>query len=671
MMIQILCAVLVLVWTIMPTCVDAEPLTVDLTELSLEELMEIEIVSVSRKEERLFEAAAAVYVITREDLRRSGVRSIPEALRMVPGMEVAHIDANMWAITSRGFNDLFTNKLLVLIDGRSVYTPLFSGVFWETQDVLLEDIERIEVIRGPGATLWGANAVNGIINVLTRRAEDTQGGLVSAGAGSEERGFGGVRYGGKLGEDGCYRVYAKYFLRDDFVDASGEKAADGWAIARGGFRMDWDGSARDGLTLQGDLYDGEVGQTYRIVDPLESPYTRTLDVGVPVRGGNVLGRWERRFSDASDMALQLYYDRTEREDAVVEGYLHALDVDLQHRFGMGARHEVVWGLGYRFMTDEIKGGFMMSVRPESRTYDLISAFVQDEMSLAEDRLRLTLGSKFEHNDYTGLEIQPNVRALWMPRERHAVWGAISRAVRTPSRVDDGMRTVRQVLPPDLIAPGVPTALVVFGSRDFESEELLAFELGYRVRPMDRAFLDLATFCNVYDKLLSVEPGTPFRETSPPEHWVVPFTMENRMKAKTWGTELAADAQVLDGWRLRADYTYLRMQMRLYPDSQYTSAEEWEGVSPRHQWSLRSSLDLPGRLALDLSGRYVDDLPDIDVEGYSSVDVRLGWRSVNGLEVSLVGQNLLEDHHLEFRAPHTPPLSTEVERGVYGSVAWRF
>ena len=645
---------------------------IDLTELSLEELMEIEIISASKKEERLFEAAAAVYVITGEDIRRSGVTSIPEALRMVPGMEVAHIDANKWAITSRGFNDLFANKLLVLIDGRSVYTPLFSGVFWEAQDVLLEDVERIEVIRGPGAALWGANAVNGIINILTKSARDTQGGFLVTGVGSEERGFGCFRYGGKVGEEVYYRVYAKYFNRDNFVHASGKEAADGWDVLRGGFRMDWDISDHNSLTLGGDIYDGDAGLTYRVIDSLEPPYERTFDFAVPIKGGDVLGRWEHTFSDVSDLALQLYYDRAEREDAVVEGYLHKFDVDFQHRFGSGECQEIVWGFGYRFMSDEISGDFLMSVHPERRDYDLLSAFAQDEITFVEDRLRLTLGSKFEHNDYTGFEIQPNVRLLWTPHDRHTAWGAISRAVRTPSRGEDDTRIVREVLPSGLISPDFPTAIVVLGSRDFESEELLAFETGYRVRPTDRFFLDVAAFYSLYDKLLTVEPGTPYREAfPPPEHVVVPLIADNKMEGETYGVELEGDCRVLDWWRLRAKYAYLQMQIHLYEGSSYTPGEDWEGISPHHQLSLRSSMDLPGRLELDLEGRYVDDLPDIDIQSYLSCDIRLGWNPIENLEATVVGQNLLNDHHPEFRAPHTPSLPTEVERGVYGAIRWRF
>ena len=658
----------------------AGDIPVDLTELSLEELMDIEITSVSKKEERLFEAAAAVFAITGEEIRRSGVTSIPEALRMVPGMQVARIDANKWAVTSRGFNGRFANKLLVLIDGRSIYTPVFSGVYWDMHDVLMEDVERIEVIRGPGATLWGANAVNGIVNIITRSAKDTQGNLVILGAGSEERGFGGFRYGGKLGDDTYYRVHAKYFDRDSFAYESGEEGADGWDVLWGGWRMDWEVSGSDLLTLKGDIYDGDVGQAYRMIDSLEPPFERTLDHDAHVAAGNVLGRWEHIFSGAQDLALQFYYDRAEREEAVVVGIANTFDVDFQHRFGLCERQEVMWGLGYRLTSDEIDGAFAVSFDPEGRDYQLISAFVQDEIAYVEERLRLTLGSKFEYNDYTGFEIQPNARLLWKSHERHTAWGAISRAVRTPSRADDDMRAVIQAFPPGLVDPAAPAAFVaIMGSRDFESEELLAFELGYRVRPTDPLFLDVAMFYDVYDKLRTFELGTPFLETSPaPEHLIVPAIMDNKMGGETFGVELTADWRVLDRWRLRVAYTYLQMQLYLDEDSEDTFSEDVEEASPRHQLSLRSSMDLAGSLELDMEARYVDDLPSFNVRSYFNIEIRLGWNPVEHLEVSVVGQNLLDNHHAEFATPAGLNLPaggvtfpTEVERGVYGAIRWRF
>ena len=651
----------------------AGELPVDLTELSLEELMNIEITSVSKKEEKLFEAAAAGYVVTGEEIRRSGVTNIPEALRMVPGMHVARIDANKWAVSSRGFNARFATKLLVLMDGRSVYTPIFSGVFWDMQDVLLEDVERIEVIRGPGATLWGANAVNGIINIITKSAKDTQGNFAITGVGSEERGFGGFRYGGKSGDDLYYRFYAKYFNRDSSVYASGEEGADGWDVLRGGFRMDWDVSSSSTLTLLGDMYGGEVGHALSIAS-LDSPFVRTSDFDGDIAGASALGRWEHIFSEAQDIALQVYCDRTEREEGVIYGGIRTFDIDFQHRFGLGEWQEIVWGSGYRFMRDEYDGTFTMSAYQENRDYDLISAFVQNEITVVEDRFRLTLGSKFEQNDHTGFEIQPNVRLLWTPDERHTAWASLSRAVRTPSRAENNGRFVKYTTSSDLLSPDapVPLAAVVFGDRNFESEELLAFELGYRIRPTDRLFLDVATFHNVYDKLRTGKLGTPFSESSPaPEHLVVPIVADNEMGGNTCGIELAADWWVLDWWRLHAAYAYLKMHMHLYRDSKDILWDDWEQQSPDHQFSFSSSMDLPGNLGLDLGAHYVDDLTDLDIESYLTLDVRLGWKPLKSIELSLTGQNLFDNHHPEFdpELPYTLP--TELERGVYGAIRWRF
>jgi len=651
----------------------------DLTGLTLEELMDLEVFSAAKKQEKLAETAAPAFAITQEAIRRAGVTSIPEALRMVPGMEVARIDANKWAISARGFNSRFANKLLVLIDGRSVYTPLFSGVFWDTHDALLADVERIEVIRGPGATLWGANAVNGIINVLTRSARDTQGGLVTAGFGSEERGFGSVRYGGRLRDGLHYRIYAKYFNRDHSVDASGAAAADEWNMWRSGFRLDWDVADRDVLTLHGDLYRGEAGQTYRVLDFTGSFAERSFDFDAPSSGGHLLGRWERAYSEESDLALQLYYDRFKREEAIVTGITNTFDLDFQHRFAPGERQEIVWGLGYRFTDDQVDGTLTVTLAPASCRYDLFSAFVQNEISLVESRLSLMLGSKFEHNDFTGFELQPSVRLRWRPGERYTAWAAISRAVRTPSRADDDMQASLLMPLPGQPATDVPPILLnVRGDRDFVSEELLAFELGYRIRPTDRLFLDLAGFCHIYDELRTIEMGTPFLETSPPPaHLVVPAVMDNRMEGKTYGLELAANWRLRDWWRLRPAYTYLRMRLHLDADSKDTFSESIKGDSPRHQLSLWSVLDLPGAVELDLGFRYVDRLPNQDVDRYFSLDAHLGWRPSANLELSLVGQNLFAHRHSEFTRPaglalpSQVTLPAEVQHGVYGMIARRF
>jgi iron complex outermembrane receptor protein len=405
----------------------------DLTELSIEDLMKIEITSVSKKAQKISDAAAAIFVITQEDIRRSGVTSIPEALRMAPGVEVARIDANKWAISARGFNSRFANKLLVLMDGRSVYSPLFSGVWWDVQDTMMEDIDRIEVIRGPGATLWGANAVNGVINIITKKAGDTLGGLVTAGGGTEEKGFGALRYGLKPAEDSDFRAYAKYFNRDRSVTSTGADAGDEWDAFRAGFRLDHETSARNNFTLQGDYYTGNAGTTYDVAS-ITLPYLNTFQKKSESAGGNIIGRWNHTFENDSEFSLQAYYDRSDRKDLFAAGVVDTADVDLQYRFKWFGGQEFVLGTGYRFTRDNIANdNELRTADPASRSESLLSAFIQDDITLIDNRLHWVIGSKFEHNGYTGFEVQPNTRLIWTPSTTQSVWGAISRSVRTPSR----------------------------------------------------------------------------------------------------------------------------------------------------------------------------------------------------------------------------------------------
>lgn len=643
---------------------------VDLTELSLEELMDVQVTSVSKRAEPISAAAAAVFVITQEDLRRSGATSIPEALRMVPGVQVARIDASKWAISARGFNGRFANKLLVLIDGRSVYTPLFSGVFWDVQDTLLEDVDRIEVIRGPGATLWGANAVNGVINIMTRSARETQGGLLAAGGGSEERGFAGVRYGGALGTSSAYRVYGKAFERGSGERLAGGAAADGWSMGRGGFRIDSAPSASSALTVEGGLYDGEAGETLT-VQPLRAFSPRAVDAEMRVAGGHLLGRWQRTLSETSDLRVQLYYDRTERTAALIEEGRDTFDLELQHGFAPGSRHRLLWGLGYRRTGDDIRGSEVLSFHPARRTDDLASAFLQDEIALRPDRLWLTLGSKVEHNDYTGFEVQPNLRALWIPRRHHTLWAAVSRAVRTPSRAEHDLRLESPLAGPGGLFPGAPPAVAVtLGDPGYGAEELLAWELGYRVGLAPGLFLDLATFYNDYDELRATRAGEPSLVPAPVPHLVVPARLSNDLEGETYGAELVVDWRASKRWRWNAAYSLLAIQLRNRRPGMDDSPFD-EGASPRHQLVLRSSVDLPQGVELDISFRHVDELPGLEVDAYSTFDLRLGWRPHADLELSLVGQNLLEETHVEFAPEIIPTHPTAAERGLYGKVAWRF
>ncbi len=635
----------------------ADEIPDDLTNMSLEALMNLEVTSVSKKPEKQTDAAAAIFVITNNDLRRWGVTSIPEALRRVPGISVARIDANKWAITSRGFNSHFANKLLVLIDGRSVYTPLFAGVYWETQEVMLEDVDRIEVIRGPGGTLWGANAVNGVINIITRSAAETRGDLVAVTAGNEIPGIGSVRHGGKLQNGADYRIYAQYKNYAEGYNAAG--AHDDWRSGQVGFRADWSSGADDLMTLQGELYQGKAGQ--QVIIPTGNGPT----VGIPniddtdSNSGNLQFRWARALDADSDVALQVYYDHVGRDGAVLFEDRDTFDVDFQHRFRWRAVHDFVWGLGYRFIHDNTDNNATFSLEPSSRSVNLYSAFLQDEISLTDD-LRLTLGSKFEHNDFTGFEIQPNTRIAWTPDETHTIWGAVSRAARTPARGEHDVLLRLQPIPD----PGVPVYAI--GDNEYDSEDVLAWEAGYRFNYRNRWSLDVAAFYNEYDKLRTLDPVT-----TPPANLLLAF--DNNMSGETWGLELASQWQVRPGWRLNATYTWLDMALHLENGSRDYMSESAEDASPTSSAALWSSLDIGPRLQFDAALRYVGaiETSGVDIDSYVELDLRLGWEARPGLEFSLIGQNLLDNHHREFLPDFISTQPTEVKRSIYGRVTWRF
>ncbi|MCP4690362.1 MAG: TonB-dependent receptor [Desulfobacterales bacterium] len=637
-----------------------------LKSLSLEELAGLEVTSVSRQSMKLSDAPAAVFVITNEDIRRSGVASIPDALRMAPGVEVARINANCWAITTRGFNRFLSNKMLVMIDGRSVYSPLHSEANWSAQDVLFEDVDRIEVIRGPGASLWGANAVNGIINIITKSAGETQGGLITAGAGTEERGFGGARYGTRVGENTHIRAFAKYFERDEAADWRGVEANDDWNKFLAGFRADWRPSADNSLTIQGDVYRADCGMA-SIAPMTTPPYAEVLRVRADMEGGNLLARWKHSFSKAGDLALQMYWDHSKMASPLIDEVRDTLDVDIQHGFTLGERHKIIWGLGYRWTSDHLRDVDVVQFRPDRRDMDLYNVFIQDRITLVENRLWLTIGSKFENGYYTDWETLPTGRLLWKPRDAHTFWAAVSRAARTPSRLEkDGHGDVN-VIPPG--APANPTPLPIVirmtGGPAYTSETLTAYEAGWRFQPSERLFFDLALFYNDYRDLFATEvSGPPAPEPGSPPVLVMPIEFTNTEDAQTRGLELAAHFEPLDWWSLRLAYTWFGAE-------QSENAIDVEGFSPEHQIGLRSSMDLPYNLELDLWPRYVDELTGLDIDSYITLDIRLGWRPTENLEFSLVGQNLLEKERPEFHDMRSTLISTAVERGVYGKVTWRF
>jgi iron complex outermembrane recepter protein len=637
----------------------------ELKRLSVEDLLNLEVTTLSRKEERLSRAPAAVYVITGEEIRRSGATSIPEALRLAPGVEVARINAHTWAISIRGFNSNTANKLLVLIDGRSVYTPLYSGVFWDAQDVLLEDVDRIEVIAGPGGTLWGANAVNGVINIITKSAADTRGGVAEAGGGNRERAFGGFRYGGRVGGNGFARAYLKGFDRAASRFPDGSAAYDDWHQQQGGFRFDW-GAGTDAVTLQGDLYDGREGSQFTEFS-LASPADSELrQADSHQAGGNLLGRWTRALEGGSQLQLQAYYDRTERRIAgTLREDRDTVDLDFQQHLA-GHRQDLVWGLGYRGTRDALENSLFVAFLPAHRSDQLASAFLQDEVTLPDDRFHLTLGSKVEHNDYTGFEVQPSVRFAFLVDDRRTLWAAVSRAVRTPSRLESDL-----VLTSPIAIPGVPLPVVVEvrGDRDVVAEELIAWEAGARTEVGGHASLDLALFYNEYERLQSLEADTPVVVPDPASPYILlPNHLANGVEGETSGGTLTAAWQARPGWRLRFSYTRLDLHLRSEPTSLDTStAASIEGSSPQNQAALHSSLDLPLHLQLFTGVRYVDRLPAQGVDRHVPVDLSIGWRPRVDVEVSIACRDLFGHRHSEFTAGS--PL--EVDRSVWSSVSWRF
>jgi iron complex outermembrane recepter protein len=604
----------------------------DIKKLSVEELMNLEVSLVSRTPEKLSEAPSAIQVITSEDIRRSGATNIPEALRLSPNLQVSQLSAHTWLISARGFNTIFANKLLVMIDGRTVYTPLYAGVLWEQQNVLLEDVDRIEIVSGPGGNLWGANAVNGIINIVTKQAGDTQGLYASVLAGTFIKDQAAIRYGNKAGKVN-YKFYGQHFNRGATKSATSGDNKDDWSMSQAGFRMDWNSNAKNAFTVQGDYYDGNRN----------APKDRS-----PLNGQNILGRWTKTISERSELSLQVYYDRYYREDAPTGSYdkMNTADIDFQHRFPLKA-HSIVWGAGYRYVKDDanfpVTGA--AGIVPRFKRLDLYSAFIRDEVSLTR-HLLLTFGTKVLHNVYTGVEWQPDVRLAWV-NKGNTVWAAISRAVRTPSRLD-----VEYFLP---MTPQPPTVPSVAGGPNFESEKLVAYEAGYRFLPNSVSAFSISAFYNVYRDVYSVEalPGT------------LTYQIQNGSQAESWGAEISGNYQVHKNWRVRGGYTFFKKDIYAKPGRVFNP--DYLGNDARNIVVLQSILDLPWRLQLDVTARYLDHLPQTfatrAVDAYFTYDARLAFAH-KGFEFSIVGQNLAHKKHIEFGTYYIP-------RNVYAKISARF
>jgi len=644
------------------TSARAELSSQDLKQLSVEQLMNVEVTSVSRSTESIGDAAAAVTAVSGEEIDRSGATSIPQALRFVPGINVAQQNSNAWAVSSRGFSSINSEKLLVLSDTRSIYTPLYSGVFWDVQDYLMADIDRIEVIRGPGASLWGSNAVNGVINITTKSARDTQGTYLEGSAGTEERANVAARYGGQLSNGAYYRVFGKYFDRDDTYHPNTTQS-DSWRMGHGGFRADWSANQQDHFTAQGDVYSGDVGHLAPSVNIIGRPGPQGA-LRVDVSGYNLLGRWQRDLARDSDMQLRAYVDHTHRNDPSYRDELYTADIDFQHRFPLADIHDVTWGANFRYTDNRNEGKGVFAVDPATSHDQLFGAFVQDQIALTQ-KLHVTIGSKFEHNDFSGFETQPSIRAAWTPSSRQTWWAAISRAVRVPTRLERDIDI-------DVSDPAGNPIVRLLGNRDFNSEKLLAYELGYRVQATSALFVDLAAFDNQYRDLASLEIGTPFIDPRD-GRTVIPIINSNLTDARAQGIESLVTYSPLNFWRLTANYSYLDLSMDPH-GSDLNRGRFLAGATPRHQFGLRSVMDIDNNWQLDLQARSVSairSLPEIvsgeGLPGYTELDVRVAWQISPSTQLSLVGQNLLHHYHIEFG---TPAARGEIERAVYAKLAVR-
>jgi iron complex outermembrane recepter protein len=648
----------------------------DLTKASIEDLMNIQVTSASKKEQKLSRVAAAIFVITPEDIRRSGATNIPDLLRMVPGLDVGQMNGSTWAIGARGFNDQFSDKLLVTIDGRIVYTPNFAGVYWDMVDLPLEDIDRIEVIRGPGGSIWGANAVNGVISIFTKRAADSQGGMVEATGGSLVQGAGTVEYGGTAGKDTDFRVFTKYFNDGPEEDFTGQNGDDGWHMLRAGFRTDSTVSPKDSLTFEGNLYTAREGELGYFLPSITSPGLIPVAEEISYGGGFVQSSWKHQCSDHSDSELQVSFTRYTRDDPLEPETRDTLYADYQHHFAWGARQDIILGGGYYFTADNIPGSLTVSFNPQSKTLQVFNFFVQDEIALVPDRVYLTAGTKVEQNTYTGWGWMPSIRATWEASPQHMFWTAVSRALRTPSRNDTNLVVgLGGFTGPN----GVPVFEQFIGNPNYQNEELLAYEAGYRTTFSKNVSLDLAAYYNDYNQLQSIEPSVSFFQPTPaPPHEVDTLTFENLLYGETHGFEAAGKWKVSNRWEISPGFAFEAIHLHKDPTSQsVVSVPYYQGNVPERMAQLRSHVELAKRWSWDASTYYVDPLRDqgpsvnARIPAYTRVDSNIMWKVGERFAVSIVGQNLAQDHHLEFDDVFGSLQSGEIKRSGYLKLTWQF
>ncbi len=660
--------------------VSRDEVSFDLSELTLEELMELEFTTVFKTPGNVWDTPAAVHVLDNENLKRSWGLTIPDALRNIPGMQVAQHNAHSWSVTSRGFDGLargvagqFANKFLVLQDGRSLYNPLFSGVSWDAQDVMLEDLERIEVIRGPGASVWGANAVNSVINLLSKDAADTQGGLLTTGIGTDYQQFSHARFGGRLGRKTFYRVFHKYLKSDNLPAVDGTEGQDGWHTHRAGFRMDVH-DRRSSLSLNGQLYTSQLGEIYPGALSPTPPIQSRIDHQDEMSGGHLLAQWKYPRSSSSELSLQAYFDRASLQTPIVQGATNTYDFEFNHRVKAGRTHQVVYGAGYRLYQDRFNPTFQFQLAPGTRNHGILSAFIQDEIALWPNHLTAMVGTKVEQNSFSGFEIQPSLRLTWKPVSRQVLWLAVSRAVRTPSRSEmDGNFFLDPISPSDAKKP---VFLKFEGNKAFKSEKLVALEAGARRRIAPGITFDFDVFYHDYRDIRGDARLFGFPQPLPDSASFITLTAINGLAGKTYGIEALGRFQPSSRWELFISYNLFESKFPALAPDQFSAQD---GRNPKHQLVISSYFEPFSWLETDLRFRYVDEIPARNIPGYPSFDLRLAWHVMPKLDLVLTGRNLLQSQHIESTlvfgeddtTPATLTLPGKIERSMYAKLAWRF
>ena len=653
---------------VMPSLM-AQAVPGDLTKLSVEDLMNVEVTSVSKKQQKVSRVASTIFVLTEEDIQNSGARNLPDILRMVPGLDVAQINGNTWAVSARGLNGQFSSDLLVLLDGRDVYSPTFGGVFWDTFDMLLDDIDRIEIICGPGGSIWGENAVNGVINIITKKAADTKGTTLIAGGGNTYQTFGTAQFGGKLGQKTDYRVYARYFDIAQSQAVDGGQGRDGWHTLRGGFRSDTTLTSKDNLTVQGDMYSGRQGDVAPTITSITAAGPMQKSIFVNLSGGYIQGIWNHTRSEESGSTLMLSYDQYRRDDLLTD-QRKTFNLDFHDHLKWGDRNQIVWGLAYRGSFEASVGNFEISFLPPREDYHVFSGFLQDEVAIFPNRLYVTLGAKFEHNSYSGFAVLPSVRAVYQFNERKSIWAAASRAIRSPAEINESARFVVTTF---ILPDGTPAEASVIGNANQKNETADVYEIGYRASFNTHFSVDLEGYYNIYGQQASIEPGKPFfDDTILPGHLVFPLNYANLTAGEAHGLEMSATWKVTDHWTLSPSYDFERIHFHPEASSLDTAeAALANGSDPHEHARLRSRVELPHHVNWNTLVYFTSPLAYSGVPSYTRIDANLLWQCNENLRFGIYGQNLLREQHLEFLNGGGATAATLVRRSYYAKLTWKF